>query len=218
MVSPIKKHIFITSFVIAIGIFFIGFYFAGIWDDLRINQVNNDLMENGLDTMGIIIEQEFLSTFNATSCGITESRLSAISKNLFELGKQLLEYERKGLLKTEEYERLRRQYFLLEVRAYSNFVNFIKICDSDLNVILYFYSIGQDLSERQGYALDAIVNREDVQIRVFSIDRDFEDPTVDVVKSFYNVTASPTIIVNNEYKKTGFVSIPEILELVKRKL
>lgn len=218
MVIPIKKHIFVTSFIIALGVFLIGFYFARVWDDLRINQVDDSLIENSLDTMGIMIEQEFLISFNASSCSISESRLSSTSENLFDLGKQLVEYEKKGLLRTKEYERLKREYFLLEIRAYSNFINFIKKCDSNLNVILYYYSINQDLSERQGYALDAIVNRQDVKIRVLSIDRDFSDPTLDMVKLFYNVTEAPTIIINDKYKKSGFVSIQEILDLVKRKL
>ena len=218
MVIPIKKHIFVTSFIIALGIFLIGFYFARVWDDLRINQVDDSLIENNLDTMSITIEQEFLTSFNASSCSISESRLSSISKNLFDLGNQLVEYEKKGLLRTKEYDRLRREYFLLEIRAYSNFINFAKKCNSDLNVILYFYSINQDLSERQGYALDAVVNRDDVKIRVLSIDKDFNDTTLDMVKSFYNVTEAPTIIINDKYKKSGFISISEILDLVKRKL
>ena len=218
MVIPIKKHIFVTSFIIAVGIFLIGFYFARVWDDMRINQVDDSLIESNLDTTGIMIEQEFLTSFNASSCSISESRVSSISKNLFDLGNQLVEYEKKGLLRNKDYERLRREYFLLEVRAYSNFINFIKKCDSDINVILYFYSINQDLSEREGYALDAVVNRNDVKIRVLSIDKDFNDTTLDMVKSFYNITEAPTIIINDKYKKSGFVSIPEILDLVKRKL
>lgn len=212
----IRKDIFVTVLIITIAVFFLGFYAAKIWDDLRINQVNEDLKDSTLDTMGILIEQEFLNEFNLNDCSIAESRLSSISKNLFELGQRVMEYERKGLLNTKEYEVLRREYFLIEIRAYTQFINFINKCDSNTSVVLYFYTLDNDLSQRQGYALDAVVKREDINIRVFSIDKEFDDPTLNTIKSFYNVTETPIIIINNKIKKTGFVSIAELFELVKK--
>ena len=215
MVAKIRKDIFITVFIISIAIFLLGFYISRVWDDLRINQVNEDLKDSTLDTMSILIEQEFLTQFNIDDCAISESRLSSISKNLFELGQTLMEYEKKGLLKTKEYSTLRKEYFLIEVRAYTNFIEFTNRCNPNTDIILYFYNTEEDLSERQGYALDAIVNRDDVKVRVFSIDKNFDDPTLDTIKSFYNITKTPTIIINNKIKKEGFVSISELIGLIK---
>lgn len=210
-----RKDIFITALIIAIALFLLGFYFAKIWDDLRVKQINQGIKDSTLDTMGILIEQEFLKQFNVSGCEFSENRLAGISKNLYELGQKLMEYEKKGLLNKKEYEDLRREYFLVEVRAYTQFMDFIKKCDSNLNVILFFYNVDEDISKKQGYALDAVIERKDKKIRVFSIDDEFYDPTLETVKSFYNITQVPTIVINNNIKKEGFVSIAELVSLVK---
>lgn len=215
MVVNLRKDVFITALIITIALFLLGFYFARIWDNFRIEQVDQEIRDSTLDTMGILIEQEFLNQFNISSCEFSENRLAGISKNLFELGQKLAEYEKKGLLNKKEYEDLRREYFLIEARAYTQFIEFIDKCDSNLNVILFFYNVDQDVSERQGYVLDAVVERQDKKIRVFSIDSAFSDQTLETIKSFYNITSIPTLIINNNLKKEGFISTVELVSLVK---
>ena len=66
---------------------------------------------------------------------------------------------------------------------------------------------------KQGSALDKVVlNNKDLY--VFSIDRTFDESFINLVKEHYNITASPTIILNYEIKKQGFISSGEIKEIL----
>ncbi|MDD5587675.1 MAG: hypothetical protein PHD81_01035 [Candidatus Nanoarchaeia archaeon] len=211
----IRKDIFITALVITVAIFLLGFYTAKIWDDLRTSDVAYNLNQNNLDIISIFVEQQFLESLDIGNCNLIKERLSSSSGNLYDLGQRLMEYDDKNILKEKEYDSLREQYFLLEIRAYSLFIDYNKKCDNKQNIILYFYDLEEDNSIKQGYVLDNLANRQDINIKIFSIDRQFDEPTLNLVKNYYNITKAPTIIVNNKDKKEGFTSVGEVFALVK---
>lgn len=215
MVKTLRKDIYITALIITIGIFFLGLYVGKIWDDLRINQIKLEISENNLNVLSLYVNQEFFKSLDIDDCDLMEKRLSSMSYDLYKIGQKLNEYESKKLLNEKEYKDLKTQYFLLEIRAYVNFIESKKSCKSNQTIILYFYDIKDAESERQGYVLDKMVEREDLNIRVFSIDRQHEEVTLDLIKDFYDIKKSPTIIINNKIKKEGFVGVDELLGLVE---
>ncbi|MDD5133775.1 MAG: hypothetical protein PHO49_05040, partial [Candidatus Nanoarchaeia archaeon] len=132
----IRKDIFITALVITVAIFLLGFYTAKIWDDLRTSDVAYNLNQNNLDIISIFVEQQFLESLDIGNCNLIKERLSSSSGNLYDLGQRLMEYDEKNILKEKEYDSLREQYFLLEIRAYSLFIDYNKKCDNKQNIIL----------------------------------------------------------------------------------
>ncbi len=215
MVKKVRKDIFITALIIVVGLLLFGFYVGKIWDDLRTDNVAGDLNENSLDILSILINEEFFESFNTYDCDLIDKRLSSMSLDLYKVGQRLSEYDRKKLFEKDEYMFLKTKYFLLELRTYFNFLDFKKECDSNQTIILFFYDIGDLDSERQGYVLDNFVKREDINIRVFSIDREHNETTIDLIKNYYEVSKSPTIIINNEIKKEGFVDVAELIEILE---
>ena len=77
-------------------------------------------------------------------------------------------------------------------------------------MILYFYDQHHELSKRQGYVLDTLVNSEGIQI--FSFDRSFE--IIDFLINRYEVEESPTVIVNEGKKFSGFVNLVDLREFL----
>ena len=84
-------------------------------------------------------------------------------------------------------------------------------CNLDYDLILFFYDLSDTDSKRQGYVLDALSENKTYDFRIFSLDRSFsEDPLLEVVKTYYNITMSPTLVIN-ENKTDGFIPIDEII-------
>ena len=84
-------------------------------------------------------------------------------------------------------------------------------CNLDYDLILFFYDLSDTDSKRQGYVLDALSENKTYDFRIFSLDRSFsEDPLLEVVKKYYNITMSPTLVIN-ENKTDGFTPIDEII-------
>ena len=211
----IRKDVFISTFIIVIGIFVLGLYLGSKLDSYRIDDLKAQIGKSELDAESFIIEMSFADSFSENKCEILRPIINELSGELGEIGKTLTKYDSKGIFDKNEYNILKRRYFILEIRAYTLRKELKEKCGEDNNVILYFYDVNNnEESLRQGYVLDSMVNRNQ-NITVFSIDREFKEPLLDTVKRHYNVTKGPTIIVNFDKKFEGFTPEAEIVKYAK---
>ena len=101
---------------------------------------------------------------------------------------------------------------MLEIKAYSLFTSLKRECNYNYTTIIFFYDINQDASLRQGKVLDALVNLNQ-NAHIFSFDRQFEEPTLETLKIHYNVTISPTLVINNKIKNEGLINLEDLMQL-----
>src|SRR3989344_5337835 len=211
----IRKDVFISTFIIVAGIFVLGLYLGSKLDSYRIDDLKMQIGKSELDAESFIIEMGFVDSFSENKCVIVKPIIDELSGELGDIGKTLTKYDERGVFDKNEYDTLKRRYFILEIKAYTLRKELKEECDEDKNVILYFYDINNnDESLRQGYVLDSMVNRNQ-NITVFSIDREFKEPLLETVKRHYNVTRGPTIILNFDKKFEGFTSEAEIVKYAK---
>ncbi|MBU2633619.1 MAG: hypothetical protein KJ674_00070 [Nanoarchaeota archaeon] len=212
----VKKYgrYFFVSFILAVLIFISGLILGFNLDSLRVDDAVSSLKYNELNSESYVIENEFIDVFGGDKCELLEPRFSTLSSELGDLGRDLVSYESKTMFNKAYYEEMRREYFLLEMRTYTYLYQLKDECGYDIDLILFFYDIEDTESERQGYVLDSLVRGED-NLYVFSFDRDFElDAAINTFKLHYDVVSVPTLIINDDIKKEGFVSLFELRELV----
>lgn len=210
MVKVFRKDLFVTALVLVIVLFLSGFFVGFFWDKMRLGYSDSLVGISALDTESFLVEQDFVNAFNANVS--IEDRLLDINRRIGKLGEMLVEYDAKKMSNSEEYNALKRKYFLLELKAYIlRYQN-----GGNDNVILFFYDVTEnDDSLRMGDVLNALV-RADSDVVVFSIDREFDqDPLLETIKKHYNISKSPTIIVNYNKRYEGFVSLAEIKKDLK---
>lgn len=209
-----NKSIFLFALVITLIIFIFGFVLGQYMDNFRVNDVDLILKQSELDTESLFVENYFSDVFGLNDCQVAGSRFKDYSDKLAYIGNTLTSYENKKMFNKEDYELLRRRYFLLELRTYSLIKNLKDKCGlSNFNTILFFYDPNHEESLKQGSALDKVV-LNNKNLYVFSIDRTFDEPFINLVKEHYNITTSPMIILNYDIKKEGFISSGEIKELL----
>ncbi len=207
----LPKHIFIISLLITIVVFIGGLFLGWNLDSYRTSDLLTELRQNELDTESYLIEDAFWESYGGEDCNFVELRLNSISLQLVELGQDLNSYQNKNIFHENEFQYLARRYFLLEIKGYVLYNDLKKKCDLDNDVILFFYSSDDDDSEKQGFVLDRIVETTNGTVDIFSISKDFEgDQTLETIKRYYNITMTPTIIINSENKMEGYVSYTEI--------
>ena len=185
-------------------------------DKFRINDVIVELDRNEFERESYIIEGRFLELFGENKCTYINTRLNDLSNDLVNTGKILNEYEARGIFSGDEYKNLKDRYFLSEIRMYVLLREIKEDCGLNRTVILYFYDQDDRLSKQQGYALDSVVRRIQ-NITILSIDREFDTDIVRAVKIHYNITKSPTVIINFDEKIEGYINIDEILNAIDKK-
>ena len=215
MVKTFPTNIFWTTLLITIVVFLGGLLLGWSVDGLRSGEVLDGLEWTALDTESYLVEQSFWDSLEGDDCAFAEPRLNSLSSQLTELGQYLTSYEKKSLFADDEFVYLTRRYFILEIQAYVLYTDLRENCGVDHDVILYFYGTDDSASETQGYVLDRVVSNSEGSVDIFSINKDFEgDAAVDTLLLYYNVTQSPTMIVNGETKVEGYTSYQEILDVL----
>lgn len=195
-------------------IFVIGVILGLGMDSLRSNNAVVGLRNSELDAQSYLTEQEFFEAFGGYSCDVADQKLYELSKNLGEQGYYIASFEKKSLFGKNDYDYLIRKYFLMELKTYTQFNKLKTQCGLNKTLILYFFDPEDSTSERQGTLLDVFV-KKDTNIAVFSINAKYQgDAFIDTVKLYYNITTTPTLIINNE-KISGFVGPDELSKKIK---
>lgn len=210
------KKIFARSFLIAILLFVAGILLGLGIDFARTSDIVSDFRQSELDSESYIIEQNFIDVFGGDKCSQSEQRLTQLSEELVKIGAYLIDYESKNIVKQKDYDYYLRKYFLSEIKTYTYFTQVKKECNMDKDLILFFFKVDEQESANQGDVLDVIVN-QNKEVSVFSINVDYEDdPVIESVKSKYQITDTPTLIINDNIKKQGLTTKKELLELLKK--
>ena len=213
--TPIPRYIFLSSLAITIVIFVAGLMLGYNLDSFRTDDVMTELQNSEIETESYVVEQLFWDSVEGEGCGNVDVRISSLSVELGELGQDLVSYEQKSLFSDAEYEYLARKYFLEEIRTYILFNSLKETCDLDKNMILFFYDPEDSESETQGYVLDKVRNTSNNTVLIFSFNSDFEgENAIESMELYYNITETPTMIINENIKQVGYTSFSEVLELL----
>jgi predicted DsbA family dithiol-disulfide isomerase len=88
-------------------------------------------------------------------------------------------------------------------------------CDQDVVSIMYFFSDNIQ-SQRQGNVLTEFREANQGQVFVFSFDMESDNTSaVNMIKQDHNVTATPTLVINQDRKLEGYTPQSELRQTVQ---
>ena len=202
-----QKHMIITSGIITVAIFFAGMIFGIALDQYRIKEITSVLNQNDLDLQSYITEQMFFENLNQKECEIIKLSVVELTNSIGEIGQNLERYGSKSTFEKDDFDYLKRKYFISEVRLYNHIINYKETCDAKYDVLLYFYRIDEDRSIRQGYILDDLYLDRKNEMTILSFDIDYEnEKLLNIIKHKYNITESPAIIINGDVVFQGSIT------------
>ena len=84
-------------------------------------------------------------------------------------------------------------------------LNLKKNCDYNTTTTLYFYKINNcDECVAQGFVLDSLKRTYQSGIMIFAIDKDTDLGIVNTLKTSYNTTTFPFLVINENVTLSGF--------------
>lgn len=200
-----RKYIF--AFFITVLIFGTALFVSDYLAAKKIEDVRSIEDRVALDILST--ETQF-SLLEETSCrNISPSGF--LSSELGPLGERL-SYAENQNFKAEDVDKLKRSYFLLEIKDYLLMKRVTEKCGIKPTFVLYFYSNEKDCEqcETMGAVLTALRERFP-SLRVYSFDYDFDLPAVETLTKIYRVERRlPALIVNGD-PYYGFRSVDELI-------
>ncbi len=196
--KKLRKYIFITSLVITLVIFALGLLLSYGLDFARINHITRIMQDHEISSRAYKMEMDFIDTFGGDKCDLMIDKIDELKSEIAQVGQDLSNYGGKSFFKKNDFDYLKRKYFLLEMKFYVLVKDFNIECGKSYVSVIFFYEIDNDDSERQGYVLDDIGQSMRDKAVILSFDKDYDDePALDILKNKYGVEEAPTIIIED---------------------
>jgi len=207
----INVPLYVAAFLITTAIFAAGIYVGLVIEQEAAKSIYASLEKS---TQRIANAQlMFLLEDSPSFCGVYEEDLEKVFEEADILGKELEYLEKQKQVYDPD---LKNKYFALELRNYLMAKKVKDVCGGNFSLALYFYSSNCTECERQGEELTSARDITGWRLKVFSFDGSSKSSIVDALKKEYNISAYPTIIIDEKHVLTGFKKAEEIVEKVGR--
>jgi len=207
MERKLSIRMYVFAFVISLLVFVVGLVVG--WQ-LGFNSMNemrtemNNLASDSasMELIGLVGNQTF-------ACPIYGSEFSKLFNTTEQYGAKLQELENKNGKLDPNVMELKKDYASMQLRNYLLQKKMDPICGTQHDVILYFYS-NENYSVQTDEGLQISALSRDVY--TYNFDVNVDSSVVNGLKAGYNVSKTPTLIVNG-IKYEGFKTTNEIAAL-----
>lgn len=224
--NPKRKFAIVIALVLSVLLFFTGLISGLLANKIAEENAQKELgfLVNYVDTLdselrSLQIQELFINSLEISEkCEFADAYFSSVGEGLNYyytiFPNRLEEYEKNQDL-TPEYLLLKKEYTRLSLRAWLVAKENRKNCDTAVLPILYFYSKDCVTCVRQGEILDMVKNEvfdQEKRVLIFTLDKDFDESAITLIKDYYSINKSPALIINEEVFQGRLYTSKEIIE------
>ncbi|MBS3118759.1 hypothetical protein J4417_03715 [Candidatus Woesearchaeota archaeon] len=214
----ISKGKFIFAFLATCAIFALGLLLGLVIEGKRINYTNQAYQSHEVNFISSQLQYDYLlSLKDQTSCPTVYNGLDSNLFNLDKTREKIEIYSQDNKINQEEFELLKRQYTLEELRYWFLAGHVKEVCGKGMVRILYFYSDDETCPGcgEQGFVLNYLKKKFGQQLLIFSIDEKMNEPLIELLKGQYNVVKYPTLIIEGaKADSDNFVAKDDLLKRI----
>lgn len=200
MVRSLRRGRYIIAFFLTAAMFVIGILLGFLISDMRSSNVADMSRVQRLDYEGLQLQYLYISSFvQQKNCA---AAMTALDKNLNDL--EMTRYKLEAYISipvgnNNELNLLKREYLQAEVRYWLLFKQTENVCKKDAVPVLYFYSTTNcNNCPAQGTILTFLKDQLKERLLVFALDSDFNEPVLNMLKDSYNITSTPSLVIQDE--------------------
>ncbi len=201
---------YLYTFIITALIFATALYISNYFSNQKMSQLKTTEDRISLDILSSETQFSLLAESSCKNIGD-----NTLSREVSQLGEKLLYSEGKFGADNQDFQNLKTYYSILEIKDYLLMKKITEKCKDKTAFILYFYSNENSCADcqNQGYVLTKL-HELYPQIRIYSFDYDFDIPTIETLKSIYNVKNQLPAMFVNEKVQYGLKTIDEIKKII----
>lgn len=188
--------------------FLIGIFIGQTISEYNLSEAKasqDELMSNmaGYELAFTILSKENMCTTNFTD----------LQKERARLGREVSDLEERLGSENAAVNTQKELYYTYQLREYMLLRELKAKCSKNYPLILYFYTVDNDDCIAQGHILDAISSKYNLTT-IYAIDYNSKNPSVNVIKSIYNISSTPALVIN-EKSYNYLMAFGEIESLIK---
>ncbi len=200
-----------TAFLITVLVFVLIIGVSLIFENGRTEEIRKNFAETDVLWNDARFFSEFIANASAKDCGslVEENRL--LGNRIYSEGLKIESYEGANKL-TDAILTEKKRYALLDLQFWKNSIEIKKRCGPEFATVIYFYSqfnstADQKLMDRILFDFKQRCGTATVYITMPS---DMELSSINLIKSLYNITQTPSVLINEKALLEGAVSLDEL--------
>jgi len=203
------KQKFAAAFILTLFIFLLVLVTNSFLNDAKLNRLNSIYDDLRIDTLNAELQYALLSENPCLALNF-----KPLNNELFELGNKLTYMEEQQGKKNQQVLSLKKYYSILEARHWLFIKKASQECNTNATPILYFYSNEPDCKncETQGFVF-SYVKKVMPDILVYSFDVNLDSSAIYTLKINYNVTTTPSFVIN-EKTYSGYKDSEELIAIL----
>lgn len=205
MITKTQWKNYILAFVITVGIFAVVIFISRFATDQKIKAIQD---AQDLIALTIASSETQFSLLSELSCKNIDA--GSLSQELNSMEGKIQYAETNKLTNKEELLKLKKFYFLLEIKDFLLLRKINERCGNALVPIVYIYTHNCSECVKQGYVLTTLQEKYK-DIRVYSFDYTVDLSALHALLSIYKVTGDqfPVMIIG-EQLYSGFISLDDL--------
>jgi hypothetical protein len=213
MVKRLDKDVLVIASIISTVLFLSGVAIGWFFNQVKISILEQSLVDTKRDIENFQLQILLLDNLGKNvTCPFLEEQIKILDKKACELGSKLesMAKENKG---EEDYIKVKSEYSRLLVTYWSLAGKMKKLCGHKNFVsVLYFFSRDCITCDDQSFVLTHLKSKLSDKFLVFTLDADFNEPVINILKKYYSIEKYPTIILEDN-KLEGLQNKNDILNV-----
>ncbi|MBU2589909.1 MAG: hypothetical protein KKF52_01200 [Nanoarchaeota archaeon] len=217
MVRSVSRKNMLTAGVLTLSIFIIGILVGVTMSEKRVAYGNEQMLDQKMELDSLQLQYAFIDQAKLENhCAALSTAIEENVEKLGIVGDKIQAFSSDMNFDEEEYDRLKREYVLSEMRFWLFAKKSQEICKKDVVSIIYFYSNEADCFDcgAQSKVLTYLKERLQDRLLIFSIDTSFKgEPLIEMLKEAYGIKTYPSLLINDEIH-SGLVDEEDLRDIL----
>ncbi len=201
----LSKDKYVIAGAITTGVFLLGLFLGLAIEGKRVNYIESISRRQNLDFSSLQLQYAFIDQLSQEkNCLAVQKTFEQNINNLESTRIRLENFDRDAKLNKNEFDLLKNEYMLAQIRYWLLAERTRKLCETDVVSILYFFSDEKDCPDcdRQAFVLTYLKKKFKDKLLIFSFDSKYElEPMIPLLKKTFNITKYPTIVIEGKSKE-----------------
>lgn len=198
-IRKVSTEKYIIAAIITIGIFLFGLLLGLVIEGKRVAYIESVSKQQNLEYSSLQLQYAFMDQLSKEeNCDAVSRTFEDNIKNLESTRKRLEEFGQDSSLNKEDFNLLKREYVLAQVRYWLLARRTKELCQKEIATILYFYSDDKECPDcnKQAFVLTYLKKLFQDKLLIFSFDTKQQDePMIPILKHTYNITKYPSLVI-----------------------
>ncbi len=208
-----NKHVFWLAFLVALLVFLFGILLGLFVEDTKTDDLYDFYFDSQTDLSDFELSLELFYGSYST-CGLIKNQSVAFADDIYAEAVKLEKYDESNKLTSEIFS-LHRRYDLLRTLLWKDIIKSKKSCNN-INTVVYLYEYNDPPLTIEGtqrtmrnFLLD-LKSKQGDNIILIPIAVDTNIDSLNILREDYNLTITPVILVNENFKVESLDKLDEI--------